>query len=156
HLRCFPFRAVRVTQVNDRSLRIDSDRNSLDRDVLALRDFFVTWSDFQLHLVDRRLKKPCAEDSCAPNRKEERCQIETDDQSYGKHTSQRGERAELALIDLVSKSDISGAIEHIFRQQMDESELLRPRILNRVNGTHQTILECRILLLNESGELRVR
>src|SRR2546428_1450030 len=48
-----------------------------------------------------------------------------------------------------------GLFKHVFRQEMYESKLFGTRLLYGVDRADKAVLEARILLLNETSELRI-
>src|SRR5262245_23706595 len=47
------------------------------------------------------------------------------------------------------------ASQHVFRQQVDECQLLRPRILDRVDSAYQTVIQSGVLFFNKARKLRI-
>src|SRR5581483_9840721 len=88
--------------------------------------------------------------------KEERCDVEANDERQSKNAVQGGECAELAFVDLIAETHMLRPVEHIFRQEVDEHPLLRSRVLYGVHGTDKTVLQSGILLLDKPGKLRIR
>src|SRR5262245_23662262 len=153
HSRGFPLRTVGITEMDGCALRIKPDRYGLNGHRVPLRDRLVAWSDFQFPGIHPGRFE--GEQVRSSKGKEDRCEIEGNKECCSKEAGQCPESAELTLVDLVSEAHMPCFIEHIFRQKMNEGELLGPRFLNRINCADQAVLQARILFLDEPCQLRV-
>src|SRR6516225_2375186 len=152
----FPLRAVRIPQVHLSALRIESHRYGLNGNVTAAGDRDVHWGDLQLVCVYiRRFQQSC-EKLRASNRKEQRRNIKTNDERYGKSRGQHGKRAELALVDLLAETHMFRAVERILDKEMHECGLFGLRFMNRLDRTDKAVFEPWILLFDKTRELGIR